>query len=144
MLQPLGGRTASSILAEEIIAQYIDPKGPNCVSSLSPGVREATLERWAVIGKDYSRLQRTFFDTCRGEVERGELAELSADFKAYQVMPTHRRGDLPWWLNIGYWFSERPFILALAALLAAVLVGFPLYYSLKAHGRRRLAGSDDE
>ncbi len=85
MLQPLGGRTASSILAEEIIAQYIDPKGPNCVSSLSPGVREATLERWAVIGKDYSRLQRTFFDTCRGEVERGELAELSADFKAYQV-----------------------------------------------------------
>ena len=35
-------------------------------------------------------------------------------------------------------------MLALAALLAAVLVGFPLYYSLKAHGRRRLAGSDDE
>ena len=76
---------------------------------------------------------------------RGDLVVRSgSDFKAYQVMPTHRRGDLPWWLNIGYWFSERPFILALAALLAAVLVGFPLYYSLKAHGRRRLAGSDDE
>jgi hypothetical protein len=83
MLQPLGGRTASSILAEEIISQYIDPKGPNCVASISPGVRGATLERWAQIGKDYSRLQRTFFDQCRGEVERGELADLATDYKAY-------------------------------------------------------------
>lgn len=104
MLQPLGGRTASrfdwgadlsflclmavcffSILAEEIISQYIDPKGPNCVSTLSPATRTATLERWAQIGKDYSRLQRTFFDTCRSEVERGELAELTLDYKAYQA-----------------------------------------------------------
>lgn len=76
---------------------------------------------------------------------RGDLVVRNGrDFKAYQVMPTHWRGDLPWWLNIGYWFSERPFMLALAALLAAVLVGFPLYYSLKAHGRRRLAGSDND
>lgn len=85
MLQPLGGRTASSILAEEIISQFIDPKGPNCIASLSPGIRTATLERWAQIGKDYSRLQRTFFDTCRSEVEKGELADLLADFKAFQV-----------------------------------------------------------
>jgi hypothetical protein len=85
MLQPLGGRTASSILAEEIVSQYINPKGPNCVSSLSPSLRSATLERWSQIGKDYSRLQRTFFDSCRAEVERGELAELVVDFKAFQV-----------------------------------------------------------
>ena len=48
------------------------------------------------------------------------------------------------WLGIGYWFAQRPFMLALAAILAAVLIGFPLYYSLKAHGRRRLAGTDHE
>ncbi|MDB5420974.1 MAG: uncharacterized protein JWR59_921 [Brevundimonas sp.] len=76
---------------------------------------------------------------------RGDLVVRSGtEFKAYQVMPTHWRGDLPWWLSIGYWFAQRPFMLALAALLAAVLIGFPLYYSLKAHGRRRLAGSDHE
>ena len=76
---------------------------------------------------------------------RGDLVVRSGtEFKAYQVMSTQWRGDLPWWLSLGYWFSQRPFMLALAALLAAVLIGFPLYYSLKAHGRKRLAGTDHE
>lgn len=76
---------------------------------------------------------------------RGDLVVRSGtEFKAYQVRSTHWRGELPWWLGIGYWFAQRPFMLALAAILAAVLIGFPLYYSLKAHGRRRLAGSDHE
>ena len=72
---------------------------------------------------------------------RGDLVLKSgSEFKAYQIKSTHWRGDLPWWLVIGYWFSQRPLILALAALLSAALVGFPLYYSLKAFGRRRLKG----
>lgn len=76
---------------------------------------------------------------------RGDLVVRSGtEFKAYQVRSTHWRGELPWWLGIGYWFAQRPFMLALAAILAAVLIGFPLYYSLKAHGRRRLAGTDHE
>lgn len=76
---------------------------------------------------------------------RGDLVVRSgAEIKAYQVGSTHWRGELPWWLGIGYWFAQRPFMLALAALLAAVLIGFPLYYSLKAYSRRRLAGTDHD
>jgi hypothetical protein len=84
MLQPLGGRTASSILAEEIVSQYIDERGPLCVR-ITPGRREVTLERWRalVASKDFSRLQRTFFDACRAEVVEGELAELAADHRAH-------------------------------------------------------------
>ncbi len=87
MLQPLGGRTASSILAEEIVGQYIDPRGPLCVR-ITPGTRESTLERWRalVASKDFSRLQRTFFDRCRAEVvddKTGELAELAADYRTH-------------------------------------------------------------
>lgn len=88
----------------------------------------------------------TLLPTADAKAEiRGDLVVRSGNnFKAYQVMPTDWRGELPWWLGIGYWFAQRPFMLALAALLAAVLVGFPLYYSLKAHGRRRLAGKDHD
>ena len=72
---------------------------------------------------------------------RGDLViKTGSEFKAYQISSTHWRGNLPWWIAIGYWFSQRPMILALAALLSAAMIGFPLYYSLKAHGRRRLKG----
>lgn len=75
---------------------------------------------------------------------RGDLVIRNGDeFKAFQVKPTKWRGDLPWWLAIGYWFSQRPVVMALAALLASIIVGFPLYYALKAHGRRRLTGKKD-
>ncbi len=86
MMQPLGGRAASSILAEEIVSQYLEERGPLCVR-LSPGRREATLERWRalVASKDFSRLQRTFFDGCRSEVVEGELAELAADWRAHSA-----------------------------------------------------------
>jgi len=76
---------------------------------------------------------------------RGDLIlKTGSEFKAYQIQSTHWRGDLPWWLAIGYWFSQRPLVLALAALLSAALIGFPLYYSLKAHGRRRLKGDQHD
>jgi cellulose synthase (UDP-forming) len=72
---------------------------------------------------------------------RGDLIlKTGSEFKAYQIQSTQWRGNLPWWLAIGYWFSQRPLVLALAALLSAALIGFPLYYSLKAQGRRRLKG----
>jgi len=75
---------------------------------------------------------------------RGDLIMRNGnEFRAFQVKPTQWRGNLPWWLAIGYWFSQRPFMLALSALLAAMLVGFPMYYALKAHGRRRLTGKKD-
>jgi len=75
---------------------------------------------------------------------RGDLVIRNGDtFSAYQVLPTKWRGDMPWWIMIGYWLSQHPIFMALGALLAAVIVGFPMYYALKAHSRRRLSGKKD-
>jgi cellulose synthase (UDP-forming) len=70
---------------------------------------------------------------------QGDLALLTGDqIRSFRVGSTYWSGTLPWWLRTGYWLSQHPLILALAAVLAAILISMPLYILLRTQQRRRL------
>jgi len=75
---------------------------------------------------------------------QGDLAIMTGDrMHSFRVGPTYWSGSMPWWLKTGYWLSQHPLLLALAALLAAIFVSVPLYMLLGAQQRRRLARKGD-
>ena len=55
------------------------------VVDISPGLRDEVLQRWAKLAqsRDYSRLQRSFFDTVRTEVAK-QMPALEKDFATHE------------------------------------------------------------
>jgi len=71
---------------------------------------------------------------------QGDLALLAGDqIRSFRVGSTYWSGSLPWWIRAGYWLSQHPLLLVIAAIVAALLLSLPLYALLRAQQRRRLA-----
>lgn len=71
---------------------------------------------------------------------QGDVSVLTEDgMRSFRSGGTYWAGSLPWWLAIAFWFSGKPAMLAVLAILAAILISGPLYLFLKAQERRRLA-----
>ncbi len=71
---------------------------------------------------------------------QGDVAIMTDDgVRSFRSGGTFWTGSLPWWLSAAFWFSERPLLLGLAGILAAILISSPFYFYLKAQERRRLA-----
>jgi cellulose synthase (UDP-forming) len=71
---------------------------------------------------------------------QGDVAIMTDDgVRSFRGGDTYWSGSLPWWLATAFWFSERPLLLGLLGILAAILITGPIYLFLKAQERRRLA-----
>jgi cellulose synthase (UDP-forming) len=71
---------------------------------------------------------------------QGDVAVVTDDgVRSFRSGPTYWSGSLPFWLAWAFWFSERPLLLGVLALIAAILIAGPIYLFLKAQERRRLA-----
>jgi len=74
---------------------------------------------------------------------QGDLSVTNGEgMRSFAVGQTYWSGSLPVWMRIGWWFSERPLLMALSGLLVALLLAGPLYLLLVRQQRRRL-GSED-
>lgn len=71
---------------------------------------------------------------------QGDLSMVDGDaMTSFAVGSGYWVGYLPIWMKIAYWFSQRPLLLALSGLLAALLISGPVYLFLKRQERRRLS-----
>ncbi len=74
---------------------------------------------------------------------QGDLSVVVGDGMAsYAVGNGYSVGTLPIWLEVAYWLSQRPFLMAFAGLVIALLLAIPLYAVLHRQQRRRLAAVD--
>ncbi|WP_422514997.1 UDP-forming cellulose synthase catalytic subunit [Sphingomonas sp. 3-13AW] len=70
---------------------------------------------------------------------QGDLSIFTGDdMTSFAVGGRYWVGSLPIWMKAAYWFSQRPWLLALAGLLAAILLSWPAYFLLKRQERKRL------
>lgn len=70
---------------------------------------------------------------------QGDLSVTSGEgMRSFAVGRTYWSGSLPAWMQIAWWFSERPLLMALSGLLVALLLAGPLYLVLSRQQRRRL------
>ena len=76
---------------------------------------------------------------------QGDLAVTTGDgITSFAVGPGYRVGHLPLLVEAGYWLSGRPELMALGGLLAALLLGAPLYLYLARREHLRLDKDDTE
>lgn len=72
---------------------------------------------------------------------QGDLAVTSGDgMRSFAVGPSYWAGSLPGWMRVAWWFSQRPLLMALGGIVAALLLGGPLYLFFARQQRRRLKG----
>jgi cellulose synthase (UDP-forming) len=70
---------------------------------------------------------------------QGDLAVTSGDgMRSFAVGSSYWAGSLPVWMRVAWWFSQRPLLMALGGILAALLLGGPLYLFFARQQRRRL------
>ncbi len=70
---------------------------------------------------------------------QGDLSVATGDtMRSFAVGQSYWAGSLPIWMRIAWWFSERPLLMALGAVLAAILLAGPLYLLLRRQQARRL------
>ncbi|WP_157220063.1 UDP-forming cellulose synthase catalytic subunit [Flavisphingomonas formosensis] len=70
---------------------------------------------------------------------QGDLSLVNGDGMAsYHVSTGYWSAALPIWLKVGYWFSQRPLLMGISAILIALFLSGPLYLLLKAQQRKRL------
>lgn len=70
---------------------------------------------------------------------QGDLSIFTGDdMTSFAVGDRYWVGSLPVWMKAAYWFSQRPWLLAIAGLLTAMLLSWPAYFLLKRQERKRL------
>ncbi|HEX7820592.1 MAG TPA: UDP-forming cellulose synthase catalytic subunit [Sphingobium sp.] len=97
----------------------------------------------AILAKDPAALPQLVEDLADVKINaqvQGDLSVVDGEgMSSFAVGDGYWVGALPVWMKIAYWFSQRPLILALSGLLAALLVSGPVYMILKRQERRRLS-----
>ncbi len=70
---------------------------------------------------------------------QGDLSIFTGDgMLSFAAADRYWVGSLPIWMKAAYWLSQRPWLLALAAVLAAIALSWPAYLLLKRQERKRL------
>jgi cellulose synthase (UDP-forming) len=70
---------------------------------------------------------------------QGDVSIFTGDsMSSFAVGSRYWVGSLPIWMKAAYWFSQRPWLLALAGILTAILLSWPAYFLLKRQERKRL------
>ena len=77
-------------------------------------------------------------DAAKAQAKGDLVLRVGPNLQSFKVGESYWTGDLPWWIAIGYWLHQRPFALALAALIAAALAALPVYFGLKRRAESRL------
>lgn len=76
---------------------------------------------------------------------QGDLSVTSGDGMAsFAIGPTYWVGALPTWMKVAYWFSKRPLLMALSALLLALALTGPAYLFFSRQAKARLAANDEK
>lgn len=76
---------------------------------------------------------------------QGDLAVVSGEgMVSFAVGPTYWVGSLPVWMKVAYWFSQRPFLMALSTLLLAMGLTGPAFLFFRRQARARLAAIGDK
>jgi cellulose synthase (UDP-forming) len=70
---------------------------------------------------------------------QGDLSVTSGDGMAsFAVGTTYWVGSLPLWMKAAYWFSQRPVLMGLFAVLLAAILASPAYFYFRSQAARRL------
>lgn len=90
--------------------------------------------------QDMRRIVAIFSEPAlRGQIQ-GDVSLLShTDVRHLELGPHYHVGHLPWYERIWFHLSQHPVILLIVALLAVVLIGLALFWTLRSRARRRLA-----
>ncbi|CAH0496365.1 UDP-forming cellulose synthase catalytic subunit [Novosphingobium sp. CECT 9465] len=71
---------------------------------------------------------------------QGDLSVVSGEgMVSYAVGPTYWVGNVPSWMKVAYWFSKRPFLMALSMLVLALVLTGPVYLFFRRQARARLS-----
>jgi cellulose synthase (UDP-forming) len=77
-------------------------------------------------------------DKISAEIQ-GDLAVTTGDGMAsFAVGHRYWAGDLPLWMKLAWWFSQRPLLMALSGVLIALLLTGPVYMVFARQAKRRL------
>ena len=70
---------------------------------------------------------------------QGDLAVTTGDgMTSFAVGQTYWVGSLPLWMKTAYWFSQRPVLMGLFAVLLAAMLASPAYFYFRSQAARRL------
>jgi cellulose synthase (UDP-forming) len=112
------------------------------VSFRSPYDRDRAVV--AILASDPARLPAVLArldDPAQNARVQGDLAVVTEEgFSSFQVGKQFHTGDLPWWVYMMWWLSQRPLLLAVSIFGVGLALSFPLIFALKSIARRRLEG----
>lgn len=116
------------------------------VSFRSPFDRDRAVV--AVLSSDPARLPAVVAkldDPAQNARVQGDLSVVTEDgFSSFQVGKVFQTGDLPWWVYMMWWLSQRPMLLALSIFGIGLVLAFPIIITLKSIARRRLEGNSGQ
>jgi cellulose synthase (UDP-forming) len=76
---------------------------------------------------------------------QGDLAVTTGEgMTSFAIGETYWIGSLPLWMRAAYWFSQRPVLMGLFAVLIAAFLAGPAYLYFRGQARRRLGEKDLE
>lgn len=72
---------------------------------------------------------------------QGDLAVTTGDgMSSFSMGEKYWAGNLPIWMKLAWWFSQRPLLMALSGVLIALLLSGPAYMVFSRQAKRRLQG----
>ena len=85
------------------------------------------------------------FDDKINAAVQGDLAVTTGEgMTSFAIGKTYWVGSLPLWMRAAYWFSQRPLMMGLFAVLLAVILAGPVYLYFRGQAARRLGEKDLE
>ena len=79
------------------------------------------------------------------EAIQGDLSVTKGDGMAnFAIGERYWLGSLPIWMKAAYWFSKRPALMGLLALLLAVALAGPAFFYFRRQAQRRLGKQDED
>jgi cellulose synthase (UDP-forming) len=72
---------------------------------------------------------------------QGDLAVTTGDgMSSFSMGEKYWAGNLPIWMKLAWWFSQRPLLMAASGVLIALLLSGPAYMVFSRQAKRRLQG----
>lgn len=90
-------------------------------------------------GADLPAIVQSLNDQKVNEQVQGDLSVADGEgMRSFAVSSVYWNGNLPVWMRVAWWFSQRPLLMALGGVLVALFLAGPLYLLLRRQQRRRL------